>query len=488
MRPRRTTPCSGMERAGLSRRELLWRAGGGLGGIALAWLESQSAALAAPAASPDPFAPRPPHFAPKVKRVIQIFLCGGVSHVDTLDYKPELERLHGKPLTGKGKVDTFFAQPGNLMKSPWKFAKRGQCGHAVSDLLPHLAGCVDEMTIVNSMVSKSNNHTPATFMMNSGFTLNGFPSMGSWVTYGLGSESRDLPAFVVLPDPRQLPAGAATNWTAGFLPAAYQGVAFRTQGDPIPNLFPARAVPDATERASRRLLAEIDREFQREVEGEGSVAARIRSYELAARMQLSIPEVTRLDDETPQTRALYGLDDAPTAGFGRNCLLARRLVERGVRFVQLYHGGAFASPRINWDAHEDLVQNHTQEAGSMDQPVAGLLRDLKQRGLLDDTLLVWTTEFGRTPFTQGVGARGRDHHQHAFTCWMAGAGLKPGYTHGESDEVGYAVGRDPVTVHDLHATILHLLGLDHKRLTYYHNGIQRRLTDVHGEVVPGLLA
>lgn len=482
--------CTGTDRQPLTRRELLWKAGGGLGGVALACLMQEDAAAVARGAGggDDPYAARAPHFPGRAKRVIQIFLCGGVSHVDTFDYKPELERHDGQPLSGKGTVDTFFAQPGNLMKSPWEFRRRGRSGLWVSDLLPHLAGCADELTVFNSMAGKSNNHTPATFMMNSGFTMNGFPCAGSWVAYGLGSENADLPAFVVLPDPRQLPAGGSINWTAGFLPAAYQGVAFRTAGDPIPDLFPSAKVDAETETASRRLLGEMDHEFEARNPGDSAIAARIRSYELAARMQLSVPQVVRLEEESAATRALYGLDEAVTAPFGRNCLLARRLIERGVRFVQLYHGGAFAAPRINWDGHEDIRQNHGQEAAGMDRPVAGLLRDLKQRGMLEDTLVVWCTEFGRTPFTQGVGKPGRDHHQLVFTCWMAGAGLKPGLAYGESDDVGYAPGRDPVSVYDFHATMLHLLGLDHKRLTYYHNGIRRRLTDVHGEVVRGVLA
>jgi hypothetical protein len=486
---KRCSTCTGFDRRPLSRRDLLWHAGG-LGGVALTWLLAQDNALAAESpqrSTPNAQRSLGPHFAPRAKRVIQVFVCGGVSHVDTFDYKPDLVKFHGKPLTDRP-VDAFFQQPGNLMQNVWEFRRRGQSGLWVSDLLPHLAGCADMLTMFNAMVGKNNNHTPATFMMNSGFTLNGFPSMGSWVAYGLGSECQDLPAFVVLPDPRQLPAGGAINWTAGFLPAAYQGVAFRTQGDPILDLFPAEKQPPAAERAGRELLGAMNREFAREVPGDSSLSARIRSYELAARMQLSVPEVTRFDDEAPGTRALYGLDDAPTAAFGRNCLLARRLLERGVRFVQLFHGGAFGAPRINWDAHEDVPQNHAEQAVSMDRPVAGLLRDLRQRGMLDDTLIVWCTEFGRTPFTQGLNTKGRDHHQHVFTCWMAGAGLKPGIVYGESDEIGYGAGRDPVAVHDFQATILHLLGLDHKRLTYYHNGIRRRLTDVEGEVVHGVLA
>jgi hypothetical protein len=468
----------------LSRRELLFETAGGLGGVALAALLAQEGALAGPSGGAGPA----PHFAPRARRVIQVFCCGGVSHVDTFDYKPELKRLNGQPLTGKGPVDTFFAQPGNLLASPFAFKQQGQSGLWVSDLLPHLAGCADLLTVFRAMVGKTSNHTPATFLMNSGFSLNGYPSMGSWVAYGLGSENADLPAYVVLPDPRQLPAGGSINWTAGFLPASYQGVALRTQGDPILDLFPAEPQSPAAEAAGRDLLGKMNREFAERAPGDSSLAARIRSYELAARMQLSVPAVTRLEDESAGTRSLYGLDDPACAAFGRNCLLARRLVERGVRIVQLFHGGAFGSPRINWDAHENLEENHTQQAASLDRPLAGLLRDLLQRGMLDDTLVIWHTEFGRTPFTQGIGAKGRDHHQLVFTSWMAGAGLKPGLAYGESDEVGYAPARDPVTTYDFHATILHLLGLDHKRLTYYHNGIRRRLTDVHGHVVEAVLA
>jgi hypothetical protein len=465
-----------------SRRDVLAHLGTGLGSVALAWMLAEESRAASDPATPSP------HFPPKARRVVQIFALGGVSHVDTFDYKPDLVKHHGRELTGKGKIDPFFGQPGRLMKSPFGFRQHGQSGLWVSDLLPHLAGCADELTVIRSMVGKTSNHTPATFQMNSGFTMNGFPSLGAWLSYGLGTETDDLPSYVVLPDPRGLPAGGAINWTNGFLPAAHQGVAFRTQGDPIADLFPPDDVPAATRAAGSALLERMNHAFAATDPGDTTLAARIRSYELAARMQSSVPEAIDFADEPKTTQSLYGLDDPATAGFGRNCLLARRLLERGVRFVQLYHGGAFGSPRINWDAHEDLVENHRAQAVSLDRPVAGLLRDLKSRGLLDDTLVVWTTEFGRTPFTQGINGKGRDHHQLAFTCWMAGAGLKPGTAHGASDEVGYNVAENPVTFYDFHATILHLLGLDHERLTYYHNGIQRRLTDVHGEVIRELLA
>ena len=427
-------------------------------------------------------------FPARAKRVVQIFACGGVSHVDTFDHKPEIARFDGRELLGKGKIDTFFGRPGRLMKTPFAFRHRGESGQWVSSLLPNLAECADDLTVIRSMVSKSSNHTPATFQMNSGFSMNGFPCMGAWLSYGLGTENQDLPTFVVLPDPRGLPAGGSINWTSGFLPATHQGVAFRSTGEPIVDLYPPKEVSPDRRRLSLTVLEAMNREFEAANPGDSALAARIRSYELAGRMQASIPEVIGFDGEPPEIRALYGLDRPESAGFARNCLLARRLLERGVRFVQLYHGGAFGSPRINWDAHENLVENHTKQAASMDQPVAALIKDLKRRGMLEDTLVVWTTEFGRTPFTEGVGGKGRDHHQLAFSCWMAGAGLKPGYSHGASDEVGYHVAEDPVSTYDLHATILRLLGIDHKKLTYYHNGIQRRLTDVHGEVVTKILA
>jgi hypothetical protein len=473
----------------VTRRHFLWQAAGGMSGIALAWLLQQEKALGKEVALPaSPYAAKPPHFPAKARRVIHIYAAGGVSHVDTFDYKPELEKHHGEELSNKGKIDTFFGRPGRLMKSPFAFQRHGKSGAWVSDLLPNLATCVDEMTFIRSIVAKSSNHTPATFQMNSGFTMNGFPCMGAWISYGLGSENQNLPAYVVLPDPRQLPAGGAINWTSGFLPAVHQGVAFRTSGDPIVDLATPKGVSPPKRKASMELLDKMNREFLEANPTDTTLAARIRSYELAARMQLSVPETVSLDSESEETKKLYGIDSEKSAGFGRNCLLARRLIERGVRFVQLFNGGAFGSPRINWDAHENVVENHRTQAATMDKPIAGLLKDLKARGLLDDTLVLWTTEFGRTPITEGVNGKGRDHHQHVFTIWMAGAGLKPGFSYGASDEVGYFAGDKPVSVYDYHATVLHLLGLNHEKLTFYHNGAQRRLTDVHGEVIRDVLS
>jgi Protein of unknown function (DUF1501) len=429
-----------------------------------------------------------PHIIPRAKRV-QIFCAGGVSHLDTFDWKPELAKRDGGELTGKGENKGFFGQPGRLMRSPYAFARRGESGQYVSSLLPHIGGIVDDLCFVRSMVAKSNNHTPAAFQMNSGFTLNGFPSLGSWLSYGLGSSNDDLPAFVVFPDPRGMPAGGSINWTSGFLPAQHQGVPFLASGDaPIRDLRTPDSVGANERHAARAFRDRLDRAALERHGGDPALEARLRSYELAARMQLSVPDAVTLDDESAATRALYGLDRPDCGDFARNCLLARRLLERGTRFVKLWNGGAFGSPRINWDGHETLKENHDAQAITMDRPVAALILDLKQRGMLDDTLVIWSTEFGRGPATQGIGSVGRDHHPDAFTCFLAGGGSKAGLAYGATDELGYFVAENPVTIYDFHATILHLLGIDHTQLTWYHNGIKRRLTDVHGEVVHALLA
>jgi hypothetical protein len=470
-----------------SRRDWLAHAASGLGGMALAWLcgrETPAAASGAVAGQGGL------HFPARARRAIHIFSPGGVSHVDTFDYKPELERLDGQPLSGKGELDPFFGKPGNLMRSPYAFRQRGASGLWVSDLLPHLAERADDLTVVRSLSCKSSSHTPACFQMNTGFTLNGFPSLGSWLSYGLGTEREELPTFVVLPDFRGLPNGGTNNWSQGFLPAEHQGTALRTDGDePIANLRTPEGVDPQARRDSLDLLAKLNDEFAADSPGDSVLAARVRSYELAARMQASVPEAANLADETPETLRLYGLDDPAIAGAGRTFLLARRLLERGVRFVQVYNGASLGgSPRINWDAHEDVKANHDAQGLLLDQPCAALLADLKCRGLLEDTLVFWSSEFGRTPFTEGLGALGRDHHNLCFTAWLAGAGLKHGMAYGASDEVGYLPAEQPATVYDFHATILHLLGIDHTRLTFYHNGIQRRLTDVHGHVLQGVLA
>lgn len=479
-----------MTPAALDRRSFLSWSAQGLGSVALAsLLGDERVARAAP--QPGEAADPPPHFAPRAQRVVHVCLCGGMSHLDSFDYKPQLARYHGQPLPTSEKPETFFGKVGLLRKNDWEFRPRGESGLLISDLFPHLAEQADELTVIRSMVADSANHTPATFQENTGFRLNGFPVLGSWLSYGLGCATNELPAYVVLPDTRGMPAGSTINWTNGFLPARHQGVALRTKGAPIDDLFPARPLAATTERESRDVLAALNRRHLAAHAEADALAARMRSYELAAAMQLAVPKVTDLAGETAATHALYGMDREPSADFGRACLLARRLLESGVRFVQLFSGGSFGSPRINWDAHEDVIANHTQEAQRIDRPVAGLLRDLRQRGLLDDTLVLFTTEFGRTPFTQSAAdqvGKGRDHNMYAFSVWMAGAGLKPGIAYGATDDVGWKSVDKPVYWHDFHATVLHLLGIDHERLTFYHNGIQRRLTNVHGTVIRDLLA
>ncbi len=462
-----------------TRRNFCNQMASGLGTIALASLLDQDRGHA-----------DRPHNLARAKRCIHIFSPGGVSQVDTFDYKPALERLDGKRLMGKGEIDTFFGKIGVLRKSFYRFRQHGASGSFVSELFPHLADRVDDLTFFHTLVSKSSSHTPACFQMNTGFTQVGFPSVGSWFSYGLGTANDELPTFVVLPDPRGLPNGGTSNWSQGFLPAQHQGTAFSTsvKGQAIAHLKTPDSVSLDGRQAGLSLLADLDNRFADANPGHDQLRARVRSYELAARMQSSIPRVVDFGDETQATRKLYGLDDSVIGQSASNFLLARRLIEQGVRFVQIFNGGALGSPRINWDAHEDLVRNHTNQARHLDQPAAALLADLKQRGLLDDTLVVWSSEFGRTPFTQGNPGKGRDHHPLVFTAWMAGAGLKPGYHHGVSDDVGYQPAENPVTVYDFHATLLHLLGIDHTRLTYYHNGLARRLTDVHGHVVHDVLA
>lgn len=434
------------------------------------------------------------HFPAKASHVIHVFLGGGLSHVDSFDYKPELEKFHGQEMPKKfGKADAFFGQVGRLHKSHYPFRKRGESGLWVSDLFPHLAEVADELTVIRSMVAETANHIPGIFQANTGFRQMGFPAMGAWLSYGLGSESDDLPSFVVLPDARGIPnaAGGAFNWSSGFLPAEHQGVAFNTRGGPpILDLQPAGGADAETQRARLDLLKALNELHMQEQVRTDPLAARIQSYELAARMQRAIPEAMDLKSESKATRKLYGLDRDECDDTARNCIAARRLIERGVRMVQLWTGDG-----VSWDAHGDITgkgyKSHTGEALRIDRPVAGLIRDLRQRGLLDSTVVMITTEFGRTPFAQaahGKLSRGRDHHPNGFTNVLVGAGLKSGTACGATDAIGYAAVENVVTTYDLHATVLHLLGIDHERLTFYHNGIQRRLTNVHGRVVRDLLA
>jgi len=473
----------------MDRRGLLSWSLCGIGSVAAAHLLMREGVVRADAVPPEA-EDAWPHNSARAKRVIHICLFGGLSQVDSFDYKPDLEKHHGKPLGGDERPDVFFGQVGLLRKSDWQFQQRGKSGLWVSELFPHLAKVADELTVINSMFAETSNHTPATFQQNTGFRLNGFPTAGAWLSFGMGSETDELPAYVVIPDTRGLPAGGSINWSNGFLPARHQGVVIRSEGTPIDDLFPSREIPADTELAGRQLLATFNRRHLDQRGHDDTLSARIRSYELAAKMQMAVPQVSDLRMETESTHHLYGLDGEQTADFGRSCLLARRLLENGVRFVQLYSGGAFGRPRTNWDGHEEMIKNHGRESGRVDKPIAGLLHDLRQRGMLDDTLVLFTSEFGRTPFTQSaadvVGA-GRDHNQYGFSVWLAGAGLKHGITYGATDEVGWKAVENRVHWHDFHATVLHLLGIDHERLTFYHNGIERRLTNVHGHVIKDIL-
>jgi Protein of unknown function (DUF1501) len=480
-----------MKKVGPDRRSFLWHAGGGLGGIALAYLLGKEKLLAAEQTlgKGKPELMGGLHHPARAKRVVQLFMSGAASQLDTFDYKPELIKRHGQKFDPGGKVELFQSFPGACMKSPWTWKQYGQCGKYVSSLVPQLATCVDDMAFIHSMISRSNVHGPATFMQATGFVLPGFPSMGSWIAYGLGSLTDNLPAFVVLPDARGFAPNGPANWSAGFLPASYQGTMVRPgSANPIFDLFPAHSdyVTKESEADGLALLNKLNRRHQAGREGDSRLEARIASYELAARLQLSAPEVLDISGESAATRKLYGLDQKITEDFGRNCLIARRLLERGVRFVQLWSGADNGFPRRNWDSHEDIARDHGTMGASMDQPAAGLLKDLKTHGLLADTIVLWTTEFGRMPCSQG--GKGRDHNPDAFTNWLAGGGIKGGVTYGASDEWSYRVAREPTYCYDVHATILHLLGIDHEKLTFRHNGIDRRLTDVHGHVIKPILA
>lgn len=468
----------------IDRRCALWQLGGGLGGIALAQLLGQEALGDI---QPSGHLNGGLHHPAKVHRIVQLFMNGGVSQMDTFDYKPELQKRHGENVDFGVKA-AATSIPGAVMKSPFEFKQHGQSGRWVSSVFPHLAGHVDDMAFLMAMASKTNVHGPASYMQNTGFVSPGFPSMGAWISYALGRISDDLPAFVVLPDHRGLPYNNAGNFSAAFLPAAHQGVILKPNDRvPIANLNPpdfAKHITSASEADGLELLDKINRNHLTQHQGDSRLEARIASYELAARMQTSAPKVLDLSGETPSTQRAYGLEDETTSAFGRNCLTARRLLEQGVRFVQVWSGMGGASK--NWDNHTDIPAELPFIARSVDQPIAALLSDLKQRGLMDDTLIVWTSEFGRMPFTQG--ATGRDHNGGTFVTWLAGAGIKTGSAFGQSDEFSYRAADGKTYSYDLHATILHLLGIDHERLTFRHNGIDRRLTDVHGHIIRDILA
>jgi len=478
----------------LDRRGFLAHLGSGLGGVALlSLLADRVAADEAPwrpAIKPEmPLAARQPHFPAKAKRVLHIFCSGACSHLDTWDYKPELIKRHGQAMPGGDNLVTFQGANGALTKSPYGFKPRGQCGKYVTDLLPNLADLADEMCFIHSMTAKAATHGPAESQMNTGFTLEGFPSMGAWVSYALGTENQDLPAFVAIPDPRGVPQIGPANWSNGFLPAVFQGTAF-TADQAIPNLQAPAGSPPKTESDVRDFLKVLNDAHLERHPGDTELTARIASYELAARMQLSAPDVSDLSREPEVVHQMYGTDDSnpDRAGFARNCLLARRLLERGVRFVQVFNGAyAMGEGKGNWDGHKQLKTDYDRHGPILDRPAAALLKDLKSRGLLDDTLVIWSTEFGRMPTFQ-QGAQGRDHNPKGFTVWLAGAGVKKPFSYGATDEFGYQAVENIVSIYDFHATILQLLGLDHKKLTYYHNGLERRLTDVHGLVINDVLA
>jgi hypothetical protein len=456
----------------MNRRDFM----AGLGGVALARLlhaESQDPRL---------------HYVPKAQRVVQLFMSGAASQCDTFDYKPELIKRDGQKFDPGGAVELFQSNPGSVMKSPWGWKRHGESGRWISDLLPNLAGCADDLAFVYSMVSKSNVHGPATFLQNTGFVLPGFPGMGAWVSYAFGSGRSNLPTFVALPDVRGFAPNGPGNWSSGFLPAEHQGTMIRVgRPNPIHDLFPPEGtfVTPEAEREGADVLRALNAGHRESRPNDARLDARIASYEAAARLQLAAPEALDVEKEPASVQRLYGLDRPVTREFGLRCLVARRLLERGVKFVQVWSGADNGHPRRNWDSHEELARDHGEMGASLDQPAAALIQDLKRLGLLEDTIVHWTTEFGRMPCSQG--SRGRDHNPFAFTNWLAGGGFKGGATHGESDEWSYKAVKDPVYGYDIHATMLRALGLDHEKLTFRHNGIDRRLTDVHGHVIEDLL-
>ena len=475
------------------RREFLFKSGGGISGLALAYLLGGEHLLAAPAVSDacsaaatgvNPYAPKPPHFKPRATAVISLFMGGGWSQMDTFDPKPALTKYAGEPIDGKVHGDVIVRQgfPGPLMPSPFSFKKYGQSGIEVSEIFPHLAQHVDEIAFLRSVFGRSNDHVQGTYEMQTGQINLGFPTVGSWVTYGLGSVSSSLPAYVVMTDARGGPLGGPNDWSAGFMPAAYQGTLFRSTGDPIVDLKPVAGMTPEDQRARLDALAKLNEIDMQKFPGNTELAARISSYELAYRMQGCAPTAVDINSETEATKKMYGLDNKITEPYGRQCLMARRLVEHGVRFVQIFAGGVGNQNTDTWDAHGDIKSNHTQHAAEVDLPTVGLLKDLKSRGLLESTLVIMHSEFGRMPISQrGVG---RDHNPGTQTVLMFGAGIEGGQVIGSSDDFGYKAQDQPISYHDLHATLLHLLGLDHTKLTYRFNGRDMRLTDGYGTLIP----
>ncbi len=465
---------------GRTRREFLWEIGAGFGAVALTGLLSNDNFFKASAAEKfvNPLAPKKPHFTPKAKACIFLFMYGGPSHVDTWDYKPKLYDLDNKTIAVKTFGRGGHKNEGRIVGPKFQFKPYGQCGKHVSDLFPNLGTCVDDMAFLHSMYAESPIHGSAMLMMNSGRILSGNPALGSWVNYGLGSENENLPGFVVMLDKTGGPISGPKNWSSGYMPASYQGVVIRADGTPIHNL---ELPPGMTRDAQRRLLDRLREKNEEHLApraDNSELAARIASYELAFRMQQHAPEAVDFASESRETLDLYGIDGSRTEAFGRKCLLARRLVERGVRFIQIYSGGAHNDD--NWDAHTDIVKNHTKHAGDTDQPIAGLLKDLKRRGLLDSTIVVWGGEFGRQPTAEYAQGTGRDHNSYGFTMWTAGGGIKGGTSVGETDELGAAAVKDRFHVKNLHATILHQMGLDPNKLSYFYGGLDQKLVGVEG--------
>lgn len=464
-----------------TRREFLWEAGAGFTGVALAGMMGLDAARARASEGPapvNPLAPKSPHRVARARSVIFLFMYGGPSHVDTFDHKPQLAALDGKTIAVKTFGRGGKKNEGRVVGPKWRFQQYGECGKHVSDLFPNLATCVDDIAFVHSMTADSPIHGSAMLQMNTGRVLSGSPCLGSWVNYGLGSVSENLPGFAVMLDPIGGPISGAKNWSSGYMPASYQGTVLRSAGDPILDLRRPEGVTGAQQRHVLDALRDFNAEHAALHPENSNLAARIASYELAFRMQQCAPEAVDLGRETEATRELYGMNDPRTAEFGRRCLLARRLVERGVRFVQLYAGGAHNDD--NWDAHTDIEKNHNFHAGRTDRPIAGLLRDLKQRGMLDETLIVWGGEFGRQPTAEYEKGTGRDHNAFGFTMWLAGGGVRGGVSHGETDELGSAAVSGRIHVKNLHATVLHLMGLDPNRLSYFYGGLDQKLVGVEG--------
>lgn len=481
----------------LDRRNFLRTTGGAFGGLGLAHLlASESAAdltgkaSIRPQIDPDrPYAPRPSHFPMPAKRVLVVFCPGAVSHVDTFDYKPMLAKLHGQKPPQIPAV-TFEGPSGNIAKPFWGFKPRGQSGKMVSDLLPHLAELADDFCFLHALSTQTSAHPQGENFLHTGFVMEGFPSFGAWTTYALGSECSELPAFVAINDPRGMARSGKNNFGSGFLPAAFQGTDFTAKAPPANLNRPSRySIKD--DQLTNDLLARLNSNHLEQFPGDTNLAARIASYELAGRMQTSVPEIMDISEEPESILREYGTDTGSDLKreYAKNCILARRLIEKGVRVVQLFNGSdpSGGNGITNWDSHSDIQDTHAMQAEIMDQPTAALIQDMKRRGLLDDTLIVWCTEFGRMPFLQGNGT-GRDHNPGAFTCFLAGAGVKKGFSYGESDEFGFKAAVNETSVYDFNATILHLMGLDHERLTFYHNGIERRLTNVHGHVINDVLA